>query len=146
MIMIKRNIIFTVATLFLTVTHLSAVNDMWIGHRYSVEVIFFQNPEANINPPSLNLLSMPDYPIELAMKLIQGTAVICFMIDECGVVCDIRILSADQKDFELAAKKAVEKWSFIPARNTVTGKNVPTKMECSFEFRLSEKSGGNRRG
>jgi len=135
-----KNIIFIITSLLLTAVQLYAVNDTWIGHRYAVEVTFFESREKNVNPPSPNSLSMPDYPIELAKELITGVAVLSFSIDEHGSIYDIKVASADHESFAESAKKVIEKWSFTPARNAITGKNVPMKMKCRFSFNLSEKT------
>ena len=80
----------------------------------------------------------PKYP-EYAKKMrIEGSVRLSFILDEKGIVQDVKIIKATPENtFENAALTAVKNWRFTPA--TKDGKAVKVKMVITLNFRLDEK-------
>lgn len=117
-----------------------AVNDFWLGYHYSIGVSFSGKYEPDIDPPRLNALPMPSYPIELLRAAVQGNTVIEFVVKENGAVTNISVSRADAKEFGEEAKKVIAGWLFTPAKNRSSGKATAVRMECIFDFKLDEKT------
>lgn len=126
--------------LLVAIPSVFAVNDFWLGNRYSVGVSFTLKHEAFIDPPKLKRLPMPSYPIELLEAGVQGHAKIQFLVREDGSVADVSVVSADSEEFGIEAKKAVAAWSFTPGKNRNGGKPAAVRMQCDFDFELNEKT------
>lgn len=132
--------IFAVLALLFASSSAFAVNDFWLGNRYSVGVSFTVKHEAFIDPPKLKALSMPSYPIELLEAGVQGHAKIQFLVREDGSVADVSVVSADSEEFGIEAQETVAAWSFTPGKNRNGGKPAAVRMQCEFDFKVGEKS------
>jgi protein TonB len=85
--------------------------------------------------PSATLQVAPTYPAELKRKGVEGFVEVGFVVDENGLVQNVRVISSSQREFEQAAMSAVAKWKFKPGRKG--GKNVKTNMSVPINFHLS---------
>lgn len=77
----------------------------------------------------------PDHPPELRKKLINGEALLEFLVDEAGEVRDIKIVSETHEGFGAAAEEALLQWKFKPG--TSDGQPKAVRIVLPFEFRLS---------
>lgn len=77
----------------------------------------------------------PDHPPELRQKLINGEALLEFLVDTGGEVRDVKIVSETHEGFGAAAEEAVLQWKFKPG--TSDGQPKAVRIVLPFEFRLS---------
>jgi TonB family protein len=121
-----------------------AVNDFWLGCRYTVGVTFKVQQEAYIDPPRLKApLRMPSYPLDLLGAALEGKATVQYLIREDGTVADVSVLHADFDAFGLEAKKAVEGMEFTPGTDRRDGKHASVRMQCVFDFRANDLGPGS---
>jgi TonB family protein len=134
----RSSAILVLLAVFAASTPMLGVNDFWLGNRYSVGVTYLPKQEAWIDPPLPKSVQMPDYPVELMRVAVSGQALIEFTVAPDGTVRDLKIVQAYSPAFGEAAKVAVTKWAFFPAKDRRTGKAVSTIMQCRFDFRVEE--------
>lgn len=77
----------------------------------------------------------PAYPVEARKARISGIAILEAMIDEGGVLRDVRVLKGLPEGLSEAAEAAVRQWTFKPA--TLEGQPVPVIFNLTINFRLS---------
>jgi hypothetical protein len=131
-------------TVLLTSLSAFAVNDFWLGCRYSVGITFKVQHEPYIDPPSLKTrLPMPSYPVDLLGAALEGQAVVQYLVQEDGLVADVSVLHADFEAFGLEARKTVEGMIFTPGKDRRSGKYASVHMQCVFVFRAEDLSAGS---
>jgi protein TonB len=93
-------------------------------------------PGAGVNNPTVLWEEKPKYTSEAMRAKIQGVADVEAVINEQGLVVDVRIAKSLDKVFglDLEALQAARKWRFRPA--TFNGKPVQFKVIIQLEFRL----------
>lgn len=77
-------------------------------------------------------LSLPRYDFDLVRAGIEGSAIVRFRLDAEGRVTHLMIARQSQSEFGEAARDAVAKWRFSPAK-----KDDPSpsgQIECKFSF------------
>ena len=94
-----------------------------------------QSSESFYSVVDLHSLTLDIDPAELKRKGVEGFVEVGFVVDENGLVQNVRVISSSQREFEQAAMTAVGKWKFKPGRKG--GKNVPTNMAVNINFHLS---------
>ena len=95
--------------------------------------------------PELSLAEAPkvleevkaEYPPELSRMNIEGHVIARLYIDETGRVRRIKITESSAHGFDDAARKALMKFKFSPAR-TSDGKSVPTNITYKYTFESSQ--------
>ena len=93
-------------------------------------------PGAGINQPTVLHEEKPKYTSDAMRAKIQGIAQVEAVVDERGLVSDVRIFKSLDKVFGLdsEALQAAKKWRFRPATNF--GKPVKFRIIIELEFRL----------
>jgi TonB family protein len=76
----------------------------------------------------------PVYPDQARMMRLSGIVILESLIDEQGVIHDVRVIKSLTPDFDMAAFDAVRQWSFEPA--TQDGKPVPVLFHITIHFKL----------
>jgi protein TonB len=84
--------------------------------------------------PRTRFQARPDYPFAMRSQGINGTVVVDFLVDEAGVVSDVRVMSATRSEFEESTCRAVAKWRFEPG--TRNGRPVRFRMSVPVVFSL----------
>ena len=89
-----------------------------------------------LDGPLTTLVRVPPvYPVQARRRGIQGWVKVAFIVDESGLVRDIKILDADPKDlFDHSVERCVSGWRFKPG--TVDGMPVKAKVETTIRFEL----------
>ena len=79
----------------------------------------------------------PLYPLQARRTNVEGWVEVSFLVDENGLVSDIRILQADPPGmFEESTRRAVANWRFQPG--TVMGQPVRTRVTTTVRFELEQ--------
>ena len=86
-------------------------------------------------PPKLIYMVPPGYPTEELKANVIGMAIVTFDIDEAGNVFNIRISQATTSNFGYAAREAVERWKYDPAKLDKV-EVVVTDVTQRVEFRI----------
>ncbi len=77
----------------------------------------------------------PTYPYGAKRRQIEGWVQLQFIVNERGVVEDIRVIAAEPEGvFESAARQSISRWRFKPG--TIGGSPVKTKVEQTIKFTL----------
>jgi protein TonB len=76
---------------------------------------------------------MPNYPIELRKRGLEGTVHIVFLVDQAGTVQSPKVERSTDPAFERPAMEAVRRWKF--EAGTKNGRPVPFKMRVPISFR-----------
>ncbi len=77
----------------------------------------------------------PTYPYGAKRRQVEGWVKLQFVVNERGMVEDIRVIAAEPKGvFESAARQAVSRWRFKPG--TIGGSPVKTRVELPIKFSL----------
>jgi protein TonB len=95
--------------------------------------------------PELSLAEQPkvleevkaEYPPELSRMNIEGHVIARLYIDETGKVRRIRITESSAHGFDEAARQALSKFKFSPAR-TSDGRAVPTNITYKYTFEANQ--------
>lgn len=90
-----------------------------------------QVPQARVQPA-------PAYPFEMRRAGISGEVTIGFIVTSSGDVVEAYIIKSSQREFEVPALQAVQKWKFRPGKKG--GRAVNTKMQVPLVFNLNEDS------
>lgn len=91
-----------------------------------------------IVPAQVITATPPIYPYRAAVGLVQGAALITFVVEKDGSTSDVTIRRASHFAFGLAAREAVQKWKFAPARKD--GVPVRTRMMVPILFRIENEN------
>jgi TonB family protein len=76
--------------------------------------------------------TMPDYPVELRKRKVEGTVQVVFLVDREGRVTNPRVEKSTNPAFERPALEAVRRWKFEPG--TRSGQHVAFKMRVPITF------------
>lgn len=77
----------------------------------------------------------PSYPNALASKGIEGWVLVEFFVETDGSVSEIEVLDSDPPGkFERAAKDAVRKWEYAPAKENGVPRRMSTRVVLTFEM------------
>lgn len=92
-----------------------------------------------ILPPEFIKRVPPRYPNRALNKNIEGWVEVTFRVNSDGRTTDIGVINAEPAGmFETAATRAVKKWRFQPAKNSVTGESVESdELSTKLQFRLN---------
>lgn len=98
-----------------------------------LEAVIFEEGEADEDPVPRFISPIP-YPNRAKELGIEGILLIEIIIGLKGRVESVEILKSPHPSFSTAARKAVRKWRFDPAKN----KGVPVRIRArkEFEFQL----------
>ncbi len=98
-----------------------------------LEAVIFEEGEADEDPVPRYISPVP-YPNRAKELGIEGVLLIEIVIGLKGKVESVEILKSPHPSFSTAARKAVKKWRFDPAKN----KGVPVRIRArkEFEFQL----------
>lgn len=94
-----------------------------------------EGPAASILPiprPKKEAAVMPAYPPAFREAGIVGGAVLELSVDEEGNLTHLTTLRASHPEFEAAAKEALQKWEFLPARRD--GEPVASRSRVAIVF------------
>lgn len=94
-----------------------------------------EGPEAAILPiprPKQEAAVMPAYPPALRAAGVVGGAVLELSVDAEGNLTHLTTLRASHPEFEAAAKDALRKWAFLPARKD--GQPVASRSRIAIVF------------
>lgn len=80
----------------------------------------------------------PAYPFEMRRAGISGEVTIGFIVTSSGDVVEAYVIKSSQREFEVPALQAVQKWKFRPGKKG--GRAVNTKMQVPLVFNLNEDS------
>jgi TonB family protein len=75
---------------------------------------------------------LPEYPLDLIKRGIQGTVIISFVIDKEGAVVQPKVVSSPFPELDKPALEAILTWKFQPGRRK--GEAVFTNLEVPFYF------------
>lgn len=84
--------------------------------------------------PRIVAQPLPRYPVELLRSGATGEVLVCFVVDEEGVVRSPRIISSTRREFCEPALRAVACWKFNAALKN--GRRVATRVEVPVAFAL----------
>ncbi len=84
--------------------------------------------------PIIKVEVKADYPLLAKQKKIEGPVLLDILIDDKGIVRTAKIIKGPGFGLNEAAKKALVKFIFIPAR--VNSKNVAVKIRYTYNFIL----------
>jgi len=88
-------------------------------------------------PVPLNMMAHPpEYPLVFKRKGINGSAIINFIVTAKGDATEVQVVAATQPEFGEAAKAAVERWRYKPAKKN--GVAVACWMQIPIEFNLED--------
>lgn len=91
---------------------------------------------ANLDqPPVLRVPVNPNYPFEMRRAGISGQVTVEFIVDSNGNVVAVQVINSSQREFELPAVQAVQKWKFKPGRKG--GRAVNTRVQQVITFNLN---------
>jgi len=91
---------------------------------------------ANLDqPPVLRVPVNPNYPFEMRRAGISGQVTVEFIVDSNGNVVAVQVVNSSQREFELPAVQAVQKWKFKPGRKG--GRAVNTRVQQVITFNLN---------
>jgi protein TonB len=90
-----------------------------------------QQPQPRVQPA-------PAYPFEMRRAGISGEVTIGFIVTSSGDVVEAYVIKSSQREFEVPALQAVQKWKFRPGKKG--GRAVNTKMQVPLVFNLNEDS------
>ena len=89
--------------------------------------------EDGSGPPIPTRLVAPVYPPALRDLMIEGQAIVTFVVDDRGRVIDIGFLKTDHEAFRKPVVDALSSSEFEPARNR-RGDALKTKVQLTFRF------------
>lgn len=80
----------------------------------------------------------PEYPETMALRRVEGTAVLRFVIDSTGLIdmSTVRVMSATHSAFARAVLEAMPRMKFRPA--SVAGRPVRLLVEQMFSFKIQK--------
>jgi TonB family protein len=118
-----------------------AANDvLWTGFKYAVGVVYIGIDEEHATLPFPKSVQLPEYPIEAMKAAASGDILLSFLVSDDGSVSVTKISGDRVSVFGGAARHAVSKWTFFPARMLKeSAKTVPVHMTCRLEFRATER-------
>ncbi len=94
-----------------------------------------EGPAANNAPkPALHSAVQPVYPENLAATSTVGGAILELLIGADGGVRSVRVMRASHPEFGQAARTAVEKWVFVPAKKD--GVAVESRWRIAVNFSI----------
>ena len=111
---------------------------LWMGFKYSVAVKYIGPSKPGLGIPRPRSLQMPDYPINMLESALSGDVLGTVVVTEDGSVRSVKVVEASSPEFGEAAKKAMTKWFFDPAKSGKDGVAVCAELMCRVEFRASE--------
>lgn len=78
----------------------------------------------------------PEYPENMALRRVEGAAVLRFVIDSTGLIdmSTVRVMSATHSAFARAVLEAMPKMKFRPA--SIAGRPVRLLVEQTFSFKI----------
>ena len=88
-----------------------------------------------VKPPVPTKRVMPVHPIELQKKLINGQALGECLVTETGIVKEVKVVTASEPEFGLAAEEALWQWEFKPGE--VAGLPVSMRLQVPFDFKIT---------
>src|SRR5690606_35483557 len=91
---------------------------------------------ADAHPPELLHAIEPEYPPEAAAARLEATVVLRVDIDAEGTVTEAAVIEPAGHGFDEAARAAVLRARYLPARRGDT--NVPSRILVRVDFRLPE--------
>lgn len=77
----------------------------------------------------------PNYPFEMRRAGISGQVTLEFIVSSSGDVIAVQVVNSSQREFELPAMQAVQKWKFKPGRKG--GRAVNTRVQQILTFNLN---------
>ena len=86
--------------------------------------------------PATKFQAAPKYPLALLRSLVQGEAVVDFIVSMNGDVQNAYAIRSSHREFGTAAVEAVSKWKFRPGMKY--GRAVNTHMQVPIVFTLNE--------
>jgi TonB family protein len=87
------------------------------------------------SPPVLKVFIHAEYPPQQLKTGAEGTVILRFLVNERGQVENIEILGSAGAEFDAAARAAVAKFEFIPAR--YQKEPVPVTITYRYQFTLT---------
>lgn len=116
-----------------------AVNDFWIGCRYSVTVSFNGADLGKKNAPKPKAFPMPVFPAGQMTGELKEEVIVDFTVRVDGAVSEIQLIRAPSDDFRDSALFAIRSWTFQPAIDLRTGNPTSARMRCIVSFTAVEK-------
>ena len=95
----------------------------------------------DVTPPRVLFKPAPRYTPEAKASRVQGIVILQAVIDEQGVVRDVRVLKGLPLGLTEAAAEAVRQWTFEPARDA-RGQPVRVYYNLTINFTLGPDEGG----
>ena len=92
--------------------------------------------ESGLSEPKAVEKTPPAYPEEAKKERVQGAVVLEATIGEDGAVSDLVAIEDPDARLTAAAREAVAKWRFEPARDA-KGKAVAVRFTVTVNFKLS---------
>lgn len=86
--------------------------------------------------PRTRFQKAPSYPTSLKSGGVTGTVWVEFVVDERGVVNDVRVVKTTNSGFDEATRSAVSQWRFEPGKRK--GIPVSFRMSIPIVFNLNE--------
>lgn len=91
-------------------------------------------PQPSLVPPRLVHSEPPSYPPDRIRERLHPSVVVQVVLDEHGHVVEARVEHSAGEDFDREAVRAVERWTFEPARRGETP--IPSRIRVSVHFAL----------
>jgi TonB family protein len=101
----------------------------------------FVKAEALDQPLSTTVTQPAIFPLALIGKQNTGEAVVEFVVNQSGFVCEPVIVSASEPMFGYSAVQAVSGWGYLPPRKN--GKTVSTKTRVTIRFAAPVSNSGS---
>jgi TonB family protein len=131
-----RCVLFALA--LAAVSTVYAVNDFWLGQRYSVRLSFSAGDLGKINAPVPKVMPMPEYPNDFLRAAMAGSVTINFVVQGNGGVSDVSVVKASSNDLAEHTRKVVEQWRFTPAIDLKSRNTTVARMQCCVEYLIDE--------
>jgi TonB family protein len=121
-----------------------AMNDFWLGCRYSVILNFGAADLGKKNAPQPISVPSPPFPADLMVARVPGQVVVDFTVGVDGRISEAKIVSASAHELGAATLPAVSSWTFKPAVALKDSAPVSARMRCKIQFLIEEEEGPNQ--
>jgi len=81
----------------------------------------------------------PRYPSKALSQGLEGWVEVAYQVNERGRAVNAKVIKAEpQKVFDKSSIRAIEKWKFVPAKDSQTGKTILSAVNKTiFRFNAS---------
>ncbi|MBN1404533.1 MAG: energy transducer TonB [Opitutales bacterium] len=90
------------------------------------------------SPPALQYFPMPDYPVALQKRAIEGEVCVKIRVNADGKAEDVTVSSSTHKEFEQSLLESIPEWVFKPARKN--GIAVARTVFVAIPFLISNRN------